>query len=265
MLAVTIFLFMATGEGGGSLARGVAALEDFRAVEAVELLEQARQEGPYEYRDHMLLYEQLGIAYAYLELNDEAIQAFDILLALDPGHIVPYTLSPKVTFLFERARKQSDARPPTAIDISWSRDLLVTDPTLITVEVLADPQALVKKIVLHARRKGAPEYDRIPVAAPSPGEFEQLVIPPVASSTEPSTIQLFLTAHDERNNEVFLLGDPTRPREIALGYEPPTPWYGRWWVWAITGVVVAAGTGAAVYVATLKPPTDVPATGESSW
>ena len=32
--------------------------------------------------------------------------------------------------------------------------------------------------------------------------------------------------------------------------EKPTPWYGTWWFWTVTGVVVAGATAATVYFVT---------------
>ena len=39
----------------------------------------------------------------------------------------------------------------------------------------------------------------------------------------------------------------------AAALESPPPWWRKWWVWAITGSVIAAGTGIAVYAASWEP------------
>jgi len=44
------------------------------------------------------------------------------------------------------------------------------------------------------------------------------------------------------------------PRELALRYEPPNPWYRNWWVWAIGGSALAVATGITVYELTIAPP-----------
>ena len=46
---------------------------------------------------------------------------------------------------------------------------------------------------------------------------------------------------------------PERPRELPLRWDPPTPWWRKWWVWAIAGTGVAAVTGAVVYAAQWEP------------
>ncbi|MFC1610031.1 hypothetical protein ACFL6C_03680 [Myxococcota bacterium] len=248
--------------GTDNLGRGTAAVTAFRIKEAAGLLEQAKKEGPYLHDDHVRLYEQLGIAYAYLDRKSMALETFDILLALDPGHVVPYTLSPKVTFLFEQARRKSDARAPATLHASWPHGLLVTDPTPITVEVVADPKALITKIVLHVRHKEDPEYRELSFDAPPPGAYHKAVVPPLESSSAPDVLQLYLTAHDAHDNEVLLVGSHEHPREISLGLEPPTPWYAQWWVWTIAGTVVAASTGAVVYALANEPPSKVTGTAE---
>ena len=48
-----------------------------------------------------------------------------MLLALDPGHFLSYTLSPKATFVFEKVRNQTRVAP--AIDVSWEHGGKVGD------------------------------------------------------------------------------------------------------------------------------------------
>ena len=71
-------------------------------------------------------------------------------------------------------------------------------------------------------------------------------------------LQIYLSIHDQQGNQVLMLGSEERPREIPLKYVEPEPWYNKWWVWAIVGGVVAAGTGTAVYFLLYEPPASVP-------
>ena len=71
-------------------------------------------------------------------------------------------------------------------------------------------------------------------------------LPPTAPDARTSDVlELYLVATDDRKNEVLVFGSPDRPRQVSLQYEPPKPWYGKWWVWAIAGTVVAAGAALA--------------------
>ena len=235
--------------------RAAAALADFRPEDAVQLLEEAKASGPFLHAEHVRLYEQLGIAYAYLERSEEAVQAFVTMLALDPTRAISYTLSPKVTFLFEEARKKAQARPEPAVDVSWPRDLKVDDPIPVDVEVLADPEGFLRRGRLFFREKGEAEFDSVTLELPPPGrDLRQVKVPPQAAGARgPKVVELYLVAQDDRSNEVLRFGSPERPREVSLAYEPPDPWYGKWWVWAIAGSVVAATAGTVAYAATREP------------
>jgi hypothetical protein len=244
-----------------SLDQAAKALSDFRPEQAVALLTKAVDEGPYAHADHVRLYEQLGIGYAYLERADDAKHAFDLMLALEPTRAISYTLSPKVTFLFEQARAKANARPTPAIDLSWSRDLTVEDQIPIAVEVLADPHHFFSRARVRFRTKGMPIWQEQAFELLPAGEVARIELPPAAPSSEQSeAVELYAMAYDQKGNEVLLWGSERRPREISLRFDPPEPWYGKWWVWVAAGAAVAAAAGTAVYVVTQEPGDTVPGT-----
>lgn len=260
MAPVEVLLLLALASPGqGSLDRAAKALADFRPDDAVALLTKAKEEGPYLHADHVRLYEQLGIAYAYLEKPEEARHAFEVMLALEPTHAISYTLSPKVTFLFEQARERASERPSPTLDLSWSRDLTVEDPIPIAVEVVADPQGFLERARLFYRTKGMPRWSSTDVDLLEAGRAARVELPPAAPDAKrPEAVELYAIAYDERGNEVLLWGSQRRPREIGLRYEPPDPWYGKWWVWVAAGVVVAGAAGSAVFAVTREPGPTVP-------
>lgn len=242
------------GDGARALDQGESALGEFRVDEALEHLDRALEAGPHRHAGHVRIHEQLGIARAYLGLEAEALAAFDMLLSLNPGHLLSYTLSPKATFLFERARKQALSRPRPAVHLSWPYDLDVTRPIPIDVEVVADPRGLLQRAELHVRAKGRrDEFSVMDLRLPEPGDHRRLTLPELDTG-RPEVLELYLTALDAQGNEVLLWVGPERPREIALGYEPPVPWYRTWWTWAVIGTAVAASTGAVVYAISREPP-----------
>jgi hypothetical protein len=240
-----------------SLDQAAKALADFRADEAITLLERAKEEGPYSRKDLILLYEELGVANAYLDKQDAALGAFDVLLALDPGHAISYTLSPKVTFIFEQARGKASDRPPPNLDLGWPLGLRGEDAIPIDIEVLADSKGILRKAKLYTRLKGTPAYASTDVTLPPVGQHVQVDLPPQApSATVSEVVDVYLVAFDAKGNEVYQWGEEKRPREIPLRYEAPEPWYTHWWIWAIAGGVVAAGASAGVFAATHSlPPT----------
>lgn len=234
--------------GSDALERATTALAEFRVDDALTLLDHARKAGPHTHADYVKIYEQLGIAYAYLEREPEATQAFEMLLHLDPGHLLSYTLSPKATFLFERVRRKARASARPAVQVTWPHGLTVERPVPLDVEVIADPAGFLKRATLHLRSRGAREYELVDLRLPPPGAYKRTLLP-APHAKRPEVLQIYLTAHDEHGNEVLVWPPQNRPREIPLSYLPPTPWYRKWWIWAITGGVLAASTGAVVYLA----------------
>jgi len=253
----------AAPHGAKSLADGQKALVDFRPEEAMQLLEKAKTEGPYGYADHAKLYEQLGIAYAYLDLTDKAAEAFDTLLLIDPTWAISYTLSPKVTFVFEQARNRAQSRPPPTLQVSWRHDLKITEEVPVDLEVIEDPRHFLRRVELHYRLKSSPAYEMIRIDLLPPGGRTTATIPPLgAASATRASIELYMTALDDAGNAVLQWGTSGRPREIPLDFDPPTPWYGRWWVWVAVGGAIAAGATATAIAVTREPASTVPGTFE---
>lgn len=230
-----------------ALAQGAKALAAFQVDSALALLRRALAAIPHTHRDYEKIYEQLGIAYAYLGRTRDAMRAFDMLLALDPGHLLSYTLSPKATFVFERARKQAQAETPPALSVTWPHNLEVGRPIPVDVGVIADPKHMLDRATLYVRRKGAPRYRALDMRLPPPGRYHRVELPAVRAH-RPQALEVYATAFDRAGNAVLTWALPTRPRAIDLRYTPPVPWYRKWWVWAAVGGVVAAGTGTAVYL-----------------
>jgi hypothetical protein len=252
-------LFLAAAGGAKSLDKGSHALQEFRGEDAVVILERAKSEGPYTRADHIRLYELLGIAYAYVERSDDALAAFDTLLALDPGRAISYTLSPKVTFLFEQQRGAVAERIAPTIDVRWPVGLSIDSPIPIDVEVVSDPKKFFARAKLFHRVRGALSYEATDVELPKAGESRRIDLPPGApGAVKDQTVEIYLVAYDSAGNEVYQWGSDMRPREISVRFEPPDPWYGRWWVWAIAGTVVAAGASVAVFAVSREPEPTVP-------
>ncbi|HZO14075.1 MAG TPA: hypothetical protein VFB62_12475 [Polyangiaceae bacterium] len=247
------------GEKRQALRSGMRELTAFRPDRALVLLGAAKREGPYRHADHVALYQSLGIAHAYRGEEQAALAAFAMLLALSPGHAISYTLSPRATFLFERARR--DAKEPPEIRVSWPRDLEVSEPVPIELEVVSDPPQVLRRARLYARKKGSRSFLYSDLDLPRAGAYRRIVLPPIAPDSEQNeTLELMITVYDARGNETLLWGTPKRPRSLPLRYDPPTPWYENWWVWGIAGTLAAIGTGVGVFFATQDPPDHVDGT-----
>ena len=249
------------GDAQKQIAAGKQALIEQDPDHAKVALDAAERGGPLEYGTHVLLWEQRGIAAAFLDDERGATSAFDMLLALDPSHFLSYTLSPKATFVFEKVRSTSAERGVPALDVNWPHGQRVGDPVPIDLEVVADPKQLLRRATLFVRTRGEPTWRAADVplitSPAAPASPERRVLLPPVEATRPVSLELYLRAYDDHGNEVLTWADARRPREIPLRYDAPTPWYRRAWFYAAIGTVVAAGVGFTVYELTLAPPDKV--------
>jgi len=249
----------ARGDGADQVAAGKQALARLDVDVARKALDAADRGGPLDHDANVTLWEQRGIAAAYVDDERTASAAFDMLLALDPGHFLSYTLSPKATFVFEKVRNDARAHGVPALDVNWPHGQRVGDPVPLDLEVVADPKRFPHRATVFVRARGEAGWRAADVALSHGTEHRaeaRIWLPPVAAAG-PVSLELYLRAYDDRGNEVLSWADPARPREIPLRYDPPTPWYRRGWFYAAVGIAVAATAGITVYELTIAPPDKV--------
>jgi hypothetical protein len=240
------------GDAAANVAAGKQALAKLDVDAAKIALEAADHGGPLDHDANVTLWEQRGIAAAYVNDERTASAAFDMLLALDPSHFLSYTLSPKATFVFEKVRNDIKARGVPALDVTWPHGQRVGDPVPIDLEVLADPKQFLRHATVFVRARGETGWRAADIALAS--ATDRHIVLPAVEARKPVSLELYLRAYDDRGNEVLTWADATRPREIPLRYDPPTPWYRRVWFYAAVGSVVAASVGLTVYELTISPP-----------
>src|SRR5262245_22036987 len=90
----------------GELPQLAEGIEQGRLQDAEATLATVAKRGPFEHANYVALWEQRAIAKAFVQ-NDPAaaatsIDAFDMVLALDPRHVLPYKMSPQATLKFEQ-------------------------------------------------------------------------------------------------------------------------------------------------------------------
>lgn len=240
-----------SGDAPRQLEAGAAAVaaQDPEAIAAA--VAAAEKSGPLDYTSNIKLWEERGIGLAYGDDDPGAKTAFDMMLALDPSHVLSYQLSPKATLAFEAVRKAQPIAP--MIDVNWSRGQKVGDPLPIDIEVVADRKKFLDRATLFVRSRGERSWHATDLVFAK----NKTVVLPAITSDKPVSLELYLRAYDAHNNEVLSWGDPQHPRELALRYERPTPWFRKWWVWAVSGSVLALATGITVYELTIAPPDTV--------
>jgi hypothetical protein len=167
------------------------------------------------------------------------------MLAIAPTHALSYSLSPKATLPFERARQRAAQRPVPQIDLALPRGRQVHEALPIDLDVLADPLRFFSKARI-SYRADEEEWRTVDVTLDDPGGRHHLTLPALAPRERAAVVELWVVIEDRVGNEVMLIG----PREISLAHIPPEPWYESWWVWTIAGVAVAGGATAAILAAT---------------
>jgi hypothetical protein len=237
------------------LEAGRAALAKFEVEVASAELNAAAAAGPLDYDSHIALWEQRGIAAAYSDDETTALRAFDMLLTLDPGHLLSYTLSPRATFVFEKARL-AGRRVQPEVQLTWRRDARIGDALPIDIEVVADPKRALQRASLLVRSRGEPAWRAIDLELRARGAVRRVMLPATAGQRA-ATLELYLRVFDQSNNEVLRWASPQAPREIALRYDPPLPWHRKGWVRALAGATLALVTGSVVYAVTREPPNTV--------
>jgi hypothetical protein len=236
------------------LAASKEALEVPEIETATTALAAVRAAGPLAHDANISLWEQLGIAAAFVDKIEDARAAFTRLLALDPGHFLSYELSPKATRIFEQVRNEQAARGAPAVEVNWANGQRVGAPVPIDITVVADPLGFLHAATVFVRTRGETQWRATDLSLGKVGSDHQIVLPGV-NATKPLSLELYVRAYDKAGNEVLGWADASRPREIPLRYDAPRPWWQKWWVITIASSVAVIGTGAIVYGVT-RPPSD---------
>lgn len=244
---------VARGDVAPKLAAGKDALADQQVELATAAIDAAAKLGPLDHEAHIMLWEERGIAAAFVDDVSSARAAFEMLLALDPGHFLSYDTSPKATQVFEVVRNEAKQRGAPALEVNWAQGQRVGTPVPLAVTVVSDPKQFLSAATLFVRTRGDTAWRAVDLALGRVGTEHSIVLPP-SNATKSLSLELYLRAYDDRGNEVLGWADPRRPREIPLRYDPPRPWWQKWWGITLIGSVAVAGTGGIVYAATRSPP-----------
>jgi hypothetical protein len=246
------------GDGAKHVADGVDALVAQDVEKARASFDAAEKAGHLDHKTNITLWEQRGVAAAFLHEQKPTEDAFERLLAIDPTHYLPHRFKPEVLLPFERVRDAMKKAGATSLDVNWPGGLKTGDPIPLEIEVLVDHKRYLQSATVFVRTRGETSWratdlalDRVPAK----------VVLPAVEAMKPTSVELYLRAYDKDGNEVFSWADASRPREIPLRYDPPPKWYRNWKTYAIGGTAAALITGVIVYAVTIAPPDQAPGMG----
>ena len=218
------------------------------------------------------LYRLLGTANGVLGRNDDAVDAFQRLLAIDPDHHLPRGLSPKITKPFKEAGGYWIDRPGgLGVAPNLPREVGPNKPIAVAVK-LDDPLQMAANVRLSYRREGDPDYQKMEQPA---GGAISLAMAPGINFTIPAAevqarrtdymLEVFFTALGPTGSELRTAGDAVHPLQIVVrasrDLEPvattgngntliatTTPekkkspaFLKKWWFWTAVGGVVVVG------------------------
>lgn len=253
-----------------NLERGLALFQALEFEVAKDALEAALKDRDHSRDDLAKLYATLGVVRAYLEDPHGARAAFDSLLAIAPGHTLPYTTSPKATFVFEKARTEAKTRRALELRFTPPKLQRLDEPIVVEVARTADPFKDVSTVELWHRKKGADKWEKLTFDAPAVGKSVRAKLPAVTEAdafvdeetgSTGAYVEVAVVGRSALGWELFRGPDRERPFEIPVGFDAPGPWYTTWWFWSGTVAVAATSalvTGSAVAAAVLLKPENVP-------
>jgi len=211
------------------------------------------------------LYRLLGTANALVGKNQDAIDAFQRLLAIDPDHKLPRGTSPKITGPFREAGGFWVDRPGgLQIVPTLPKDANSDKPLAIPVKI-DDAMSLTANVRMSYRQQGESEWK---TAETPVGASITLNVPPTDIPTKASdyVLEIYFAAMSSNGSELRLAGEAARPLSIAIRGpgsmtttttttgaivngqpdKPRKPLIKTWWFWAAVGgaAVVAIGLGA---------------------
>jgi hypothetical protein len=207
----------------------------------------------------------IGAIAAVLGDAKQAREAFRELLRLEPSYqLADPSFSPKILNLFADVQRKT-ARPPLAG--LKAQAPLIAEGQWVELKVAAANASVVRKVVVHVRRRGEARYRRLIMTR----EANEDVWSARVNQTS-GDLDYYAEADGADRALVGQTGRPDRPLHVALGDapvvpagggvavgvgaaagrggpvdEPPSrPWYRRWWVWTLAVAVVGGGVAAAV-------------------
>jgi len=231
------------------LIQGIQAYEHLEYEQGIQILQRLSAEPgltPSRKKEALLF---LALCQAALGRNDPSRKSFLEILEMDPDFRLDTNLySPKILRLFDMARddfqksiRGRDSRPPSLLEREIHRPVPYRKPLTIGVRVLDDQR--VQMVQVFLRKKGETSYGFYPMTEGDSGWYEAGI---PAHVIDGEGIEYYILAADPAGNAT-MKGNAAFPLflEVAPGPEA-TPWYKKWWIWAIIGA--AAGAGAALGV-----------------
>jgi hypothetical protein len=226
------------------LAAGLKAYDAQDYAKAIALLGKVTRDTAAPRSLRARAYEGLGMALLIVNKTGPAREAFEDLLAIDPGYrLNDPSHSPKVRDFFQSVRAgfvpgYAKNTAEAELDHAAPTGATAGRPIEFEAAVVAGARA-VAMVVLHSRRQGLLGFRADPLTGDG-GRWHGQVTPP--GEIADYTFEYYIEGLDGSNRVVARIGGPSAPLALAVKGAPQTiPWYRRWWVWGAAAAVVVVG------------------------
>lgn len=195
--------------------------------------------------------ELLGLCWFILGDEAQAREAFEDLLAIDPGvQLREASDSPKIRKFFEKVKKAyiPDYQPTAGVVLEHEAPASAVAGRRLELQVdVAKGADRVKEVNVRWRRQGVLQYESTPMRRAGERGWRARFTPP--SDTGGYTLEYFVEARDIAAAQVARIGGPETPLALPVRGAPEASpaWYRRWYVWVGAGAVVL-GTAAVIVV-----------------
>jgi hypothetical protein len=231
------------------LAKGRALFGELEYRKTVRELDPVRTDQRATRAQRLEALELIGLSHLILGQEARAKEAFEDLLAIDPGHQLRHDDgSPKIREFYAAIRKEyvPGFDDDAVVDLQHAAPSGATAGRKLEVEVEAKKGAYqAKEVILFWRRQGVLAFDKVGMRELEPGRWRAKFSLPGATTRY--RIEYYLEARGVAGGSVGRVGGPEVPlaMDVSAG-AGRTPWYRRWYV--IAGGAAALGIGTAALI-----------------
>lgn len=223
--------------------------------------------------DLVQLLKYKGLIAAVQGNKDLAIKTFKRLLVIDPLVKLRKGHPPRVRRAFAVASRWFKGEKPLMVEAKAPAVSSRKGSIKLRLDVVSDPLALVSEAILYVRAQGSKGFRSYLRKRKTKDYFRWKVrLSKLGELTYAESVEYYIATLDNNYNEIATHGSAAAPHQITLegaaaprpgvgvGVGPvaaiplhgvqheqavqdhptPSPWYKRWWVWTVVGVVVTA-------------------------
>jgi len=242
------------------------ALEYEAALKAFISVHQIKSATPMQ-RARSFLY--MGVCFTALGNAENAVQSFIELLKIKPDFRLPPGISPSVHAMFKQALTRmklpetpAPAPPgkapgtppgqggakkgPVSLEATAPEESTTGHPVEVEIRV-TDPKKLVRKLVIHWRRVGGPDFSELKIKFDPKRKITTGRIPGALIGNKPGRLHYVVEAQDEKGKSLAKAGSLSVPLAVKIKAPPEKKSSWGWYALGVGGgLAVVGGVVAAI-------------------